>query len=400
MEDRTQDSLSDAPEGALPPTRFIVRVAALGLVVIAVTVAAWLRLRGITLPATSAGLIAILALASALGGLRVGLLGAVVVGMWVVLARSVPGAPLYYAGGDRLTVIVELAALVVAMTAGAVAHRRAAWLRREWWYASDRADAATARIRALRAVTDPGLATLSFHELLDELLSRIRKHLAADYATVLEISHDGKALVACASNGLQEGGTKRVPVALGEELSGRVAMTREAAAADDVAVEDTRPSAGRFSSQAAAPLLVEGRVLGVLEIGTIAERHFTEDDIRLLQLVADRVATAIAQARLLDAERGARTAAVDAQHRYRDLVEGIDAIVWEADAGTLEFSFVNARAEAMLGWPAQVWLEPGRFSTASCIPTIATWCASVSRDWPTRGTMARVSIACSPRMGE
>jgi PAS domain S-box-containing protein len=347
---------------ATPATRLSVRAVALGLVVIAVTLAAWSRMRGIEVPATSAALIAILALASALGGLRVGLLGGLVVGAWIVLARSVPGSVLYYADNDRLTVIAELGALVVAMMAGAVTHRRAAWLRREWWDATDRADAATARIRALRAVTDPALATLSFDALLRELLSRIRKHLAADYATVLEISEDGKALLACASDGLEEEVTKRVRLSMGEGLSGEVALTREAAAVDDLAAMSvTRQAIRRFSSLAAAPLLVEGRVLGVLEIGTLASRHFTEDDIRLLQLVADRVATAIAQARLLDAERGARSAAVDAQHRYRDLVEGIDAIVWEADAPTQAFTFVNRRAESMLGWPADAWLEPGAY---------------------------------------
>ena len=330
--------------------------------VIAVTLAAWLRLRGIELPATSAGLIAILALGSAVGGLRVGLLGGVLVGAWVILARSIPGSPFYFAGTDRLTVVAELGALLVAMMAGAVTHRRAAWLRREWWDASDRADAATARIRALRAVTDPALATLSFDDLLRELLARIRKHLAADYATVLQLSDDRASLFACASDGLEEEVTKRVRMPIGEGLSGEVARTREAAAVDDVAAMPVaRQALRRFSSLAAAPLLVEGRVLGVLEIGTLASRHFTEDDIRLLQLVGDRVATAIAQARLLDAERGARSAAVIAQHRYRDLVEGIDAIVWEADARTQVFTFVNRRAEAMLGWPSHVWLEPGAY---------------------------------------
>jgi PAS domain S-box-containing protein len=358
-----QESHSDVPMMASPVTRLSVRAAALGLVVIAVTIAAWLRMRGIEMPATSAGLIAILALASALGGLRVGLMGALVIGAWIVLARSVPGSPLYYLPADRLTVVAELGALVVAMMAGAVTHRRAAWLRREWWHASDRADAATSRIRALRAVTDSALATLAFDELLRELLSRIRKHLAGDYATVLEISKDGTSLKACASDGLEEEVAKHVRMSIGEGLSGRVALTREAAAADDLAATAGARSAlrDRFSSLAAAPLLVEGRVLGVLEIGTRASRHFTEDDLRLLQLVADRVATAIAQARLLDAERGARGAAVDAQHRYRDLVEGIDAIVWEADADTHAFTFVNRRAEAMLGWPCEVWLEPGAY---------------------------------------
>src|SRR5688572_4290562 len=348
---------------APPTTRLSLRAAALGLVVIAITIAAWLRTHGIDMPATSAALIAVVALASALGGLRVGVMGAVVVAAWVVLARSIPGAPLYYLPADRLTVAAELAALVLAVMAGAIARRRAAWLHREWANADDRADAATSRIRALRAVTDPALATLPFDDLLRELLSRIRKHLAADYATVLEISGDGTSLSACASDGLEEEAAKDVRMSIGEGLSGRVALTREAAAAADLAaMHGTRQALrNRFSSLAAAPLLVEGRVLGVLEIGTRASRHFTEDDIRLLQLVADRVATAIAQARLLDAERGARGAAVEAQHRNRGLVEGIDAIVWEAEAGAPAFTFVNRRAETMLGWPLEVWLQPGAY---------------------------------------
>jgi len=355
-----RDSHSDAPMMAPPETRLSVRAAALLLVVIAVTIASWLRMRGVEIPATAAALIAILALGAALGGLRVGLLGAVAVAAWIVLARSVPGSPLYYRPSDRLTVAVELGALVLAVMAGALVHRRAARLNREQANANDRADAATSRIRALRAVTDPALAILSFDDLLRELLSRIRKHLAADYATVLEMSPDGSSLKACASDGLEEEVRNGVRMPVEEGLSGRVAVTREAAATDDLsATPGTRKALrNRFSSLAAAPLLVEGRVLGVLEIGTRGVWHFTEDDIRLLQLVADRVATAIAQARLLDAERGAREAAVEAQHRYRDVVEGIDAIVWEADARAQQFTFVNRRAEAMLGWPNDVWLQP------------------------------------------
>jgi hypothetical protein len=243
-------------------TRLRVRAIALALVVILVTLASWLRLRGIEVPGTSAALIAILALASALGGLRVGLLGTTVVGAWVVLARSVPGAPLTYDDRERLTVLVELLALLLAMAAGAIAHRRAAWLRREWWQATDRADAATARIRALRAVTDPALATLAFDDLLRELLSRIRKHLAADYATVFEIAPDDKTLVACASDGLDIEVKSRVRMRLGEGLSGEVALTREAEGTDDIAEShDIRAALReRFTSLAAAPLLVEGRV--------------------------------------------------------------------------------------------------------------------------------------------
>ena len=44
------------------------------------------------------------------------------------------------------------------------------------------------------------------------------------------------------------------------------------------------------------PLLIEGRVIGVLHVGTLTPREFTEDDRDLLQLAADRAALAIEQA--------------------------------------------------------------------------------------------------------
>jgi len=52
------------------------------------------------------------------------------------------------------------------------------------------------------------------------------------------------------------------------------------------------------------PLLVGDRVLGVLHVGSLSARRFTEDETRLLQLIADRVALAV-QARLFEADRTA-----------------------------------------------------------------------------------------------
>jgi PAS domain S-box-containing protein len=45
--------------------------------------------------------------------------------------------------------------------------------------------------------------------------------------------------------------------------------------------------------------------------------------------------------------------------RFRELVQGLDAIVWEADAASWQVSFVSQRAEAILGYPVERWLaEP------------------------------------------
>jgi len=49
-----------------------------------------------------------------------------------------------------------------------------------------------------------------------------------------------------------------------------------------------------------------------------------------------------------------------AEKRHRDLVDEIDGIAWEADVGTWRFTFVNWRAEKILGYPVEQWLsEPG-----------------------------------------
>ena len=51
-----------------------------------------------------------------------------------------------------------------------------------------------------------------------------------------------------------------------------------------------------------------------------------------------------------------RAEAEAARLRYHDLVQGLDGIVWEADAGTGRITFVSRRAEEMLGYPVERWL--------------------------------------------
>lgn len=47
-------------------------------------------------------------------------------------------------------------------------------------------------------------------------------------------------------------------------------------------------------------------------------------------------------------------------HRYRGLIERLDAIFWEADVESFELTYVSPRAEVLLGYPMERWLhEPG-----------------------------------------
>jgi PAS domain S-box-containing protein len=49
------------------------------------------------------------------------------------------------------------------------------------------------------------------------------------------------------------------------------------------------------------------------------------------------------------------------QERYETLVHSIDGIVWEADAKTLQFTFVSKQAERFLGYPVEDWLNQPTF---------------------------------------
>ena len=51
----------------------------------------------------------------------------------------------------------------------------------------------------------------------------------------------------------------------------------------------------------------------------------------------------------------------ESEERCRLLIQGLDAIIWEADPSTLQFSFVSDRAEAILGYPTEQWLKEPNF---------------------------------------
>jgi len=66
------------------------------------------------------------------------------------------------------------------------------------------------------------------------------------------------------------------------------------------------------------------------------------------------------RAELLERERVARAAAQSAERRLRELVEGLDAIVWEAEGDPPRLTFVSDHARVMLGYPPERWVhEPG-----------------------------------------
>jgi PAS domain S-box-containing protein len=182
--------------------------------------------------------------------------------------------------------------------------------------ARHQAEAALRELRAIGRITDVAIGRSTYDEMLHELLARLSEELSVDEASVLLVDDASRSLVMSATHGPSElaDPTKRIP--LGSGIAGRVAATGEPVVIEDLSrteVVGTRLAA-QMSSTAVVPVRNENRVVGVLRVSSRERRAFGPEDIRLLEIVADRMAGALARTRLFEAERRAREEAEQARH--------------------------------------------------------------------------------------
>jgi signal transduction histidine kinase len=158
-------------------------------------------------------------------------------------------------------------------------------------------------LRKLQAVTDAALAHLSLDDLLGELLERIRDALEADTSALLMLDTEREELVARAAKGLEEEVEAGTRIPYGKGFAGRIAATRDIVIIEDVdhsyVLNPILREKG-VKSLLGAPLLIGDKVLGVVHVGTLTPRIFTEDDAGLLRVVSARAALAIDRALAYD----------------------------------------------------------------------------------------------------
>ena len=190
--------------------------------------------------------------------------------------------------------------------------------RREHQLESIRSEAeqANRRLSDLQTISKAALAGATLDESLPGLLHAIRAMFAADTATVRLTSADGKTLRCRASIGCDV--TPDQDVSVGAGAVGTIAATGTAMLFDDVSeIEGTSGAlaSSGIRSLLGAPLRARNRRTGVVYVATRARREFTSDELQLLELVADRIATIIDNATLYEHSLNAV--------RSRDAVMGV-----------------------------------------------------------------------------
>ncbi len=112
-----------------------------------------------------------------------------------------------------------------------------------------------------------------------------------------------------------------------------------------------RPDGQRFSVIAHAhPIRDEsGRLLGAVNILDNTARKQSEKEFKR------EISQLLSLSNIAEVERQ------QADTRYQDLVDSVEAIVWRGDAQTLRYAFVSKQAERILGYPVARWLAEPSF---------------------------------------
>ena len=216
-----------------------------------------------------------------------------------------------------------------------------------------------AQLSILAAVSEVLTRTLDSEEALDEILAAFLDAAGTSLGAIYLVDADGRlslrAQIGYNSADDQPGTTffghgevLHLAMELGEPIGVPSARLPQDVAADLLA-------RARVESMLITPLVSGEERLGVIVIGS-ANGNLGADWIAFAKAVGFQLSQTITLGRTV-----ARLAA--SEQRFRDLVEGLDAIVWEADAQTWQFSFVSRRAEELLGYPIEQWLAEPAFWT-------------------------------------
>ena len=222
------------------------------------------------------------------------------------------------------------------------------------------------RLGRIQAVSDAALPHVDLEGLLRNLVVRIADALRSDTCAFLLLDEDANELVARAAKGIEEEVEQGVRIPVGGGFAGRIAAERRPIVIPDVdrghVLNPILREKG-IKSLLGVPLLADGRVLGVLHVGSLTPREFTGDDVELLQLAAERTARAIEDSRRYEEERKAAErlarleivtdAALGSLDLKDLLVELVDRVRTAVEADTCAILLLDDRSNELVARAAK-----------------------------------------------
>lgn len=195
------------------------------------------------------------------------------------------------------------------------------------------------RLRTITRITEQLLGATDLDQVLRVVVEAGYRLCGASMAMVGLIDESGRLLVPVAAEGEPQDFFIRFARPVLDEaymrntITGRALAGRTPVASDDYAawhiphpVQQSTVELG-VRALVAAPLLVRGEPIGVLWVMDVKTRPFSDDEMALVQALADQAALAIRQARL--ARRGQEAAVLEERARLaRDLHDSVTQSVF------------------------------------------------------------------------
>jgi len=147
----------------------------------------------------------------------------------------------------------------------------------------------------LQRLSQSAAATMDSSELVELIIRETTSAIGVDVCSLYLLNPDGRELTLTATNGLNERMVGRASMRVGEGVTGWVAETRQPAKASDVALEPHWKwvpglDEERFTSMLSVPIESGPRLVGVLNVQSVARREFTPEDIDFLRAIAGQFA--------------------------------------------------------------------------------------------------------------
>jgi len=141
--------------------------------------------------------------------------------------------------------------------------------------------------------------TLDLDTLLQRVADIVRRLINYEIFAILLLNERTRELRIRFQVGHPKGVAERILVRVGEGITGLAAQRGEAVLVNDVAQHPEFISSGVSArSELAVPLVLKGKVIGVLDLESPQTGYFTERHRRLLTLLASRISVAVENARL------------------------------------------------------------------------------------------------------
>jgi signal transduction histidine kinase len=208
-----------------------------------------------------------------------------------------------------------------------------------------------AELAALTAIAAQVNRTQDLHQILDSALKTTLEVIGEDSGEIFLLDEETGALLLHTYHGLSDAFVAdEAVIGPGECLCGQAVQSGQSIVAVDIASHPLRSRSAcfreGFQSCIRLPLLVRGKVLGLLNVQSRDRREFTPADQELLAAIGNQIGIAIANAQLID----------DAERRRATLDSVIsslaDGLILVDKRGRI--AYANPCAERMLDLPAPI----------------------------------------------